>query len=255
MYIVTTQGRRSTAGATPALCYARTMDANDAAGSDACQALLSLAVHELRTPAGVVHGYLHMLQRIAPGALDERQRRMVDEAERSCARLVGIIAEIAEVAKLDAGTVSVARQPLDLFELVEAAASRTAEGADRGVRFAAAGDKAGARMTGDPARLQDAFAAVFRALLRERVHACSVVAHRRIDARDAARSAIIVVAAADDVEAAGAADRGPFDDRRSGLGFSLVVAARVLAAHGGRLSSPTGPLGRGAAIIEFRLPD
>jgi len=254
MYIVTTQGRRSTAGATPALCYARTMDANDAAGRDACQSLLSLAVHELRTPAGVVHGYLHMLQRIAPGALDERQRRMVDEAERSCARLVGIIAEIAEVAKLDAGTVSVAQQPLDLFELVESAASHLQEGADRGVRFAAAGDGAGALMTGDANRLKDALAAVFRALLRERAHPCSIVADRRLVSRDGRRSAVIVVAADDAVEAAATADRGPFDDRRHGLGFSLVIAARVFAAHGGRLSSPTGPLDRTAAVIEFPLP-
>src|SRR5918912_1241470 len=49
--------------------------------------LLSLAVHELRTPASVVGGYLRMLQRDTEPAMSERQRRMIDEAEKSCQRL------------------------------------------------------------------------------------------------------------------------------------------------------------------------
>src|SRR2546426_7206730 len=54
--------------------------------------LLSLAVHEFRTPASVVGGYLRMLQRDGETALTERQRKMVDEAEKSCGRLVALIA-------------------------------------------------------------------------------------------------------------------------------------------------------------------
>ena len=87
------------AEASPALCYPRPMDPRDADGRDTCAPLLSLAVHELRTPAGVVHGYLHMLQQIAAATLDERQRRMVDEAERSCGRLIAIVGEIGELAR------------------------------------------------------------------------------------------------------------------------------------------------------------
>ena len=65
--------------------------------------LLSLAVHELRTPASVVGGYLRMLQRDTETPLSDRQRKMVDEAEKSCARLVALIAELSEVGKIDAG--------------------------------------------------------------------------------------------------------------------------------------------------------
>ena len=45
--------------------------------------LLGLAVHEFRTPASVVGGYLRMLQRDTAGALNDHQRKMVDEAEKS----------------------------------------------------------------------------------------------------------------------------------------------------------------------------
>src|SRR5689334_9027221 len=80
--------------------------------------LLSLAVHEFRTPASVVGGYLRMLQRDSDPPLSERQRRMVDEAEKSCARLVAIVAELSDIGKLDGGAMSLGRQPLDLFSLV-----------------------------------------------------------------------------------------------------------------------------------------
>ena len=50
--------------------------------------LLALAVHEFRTPVSVVGGYLRMLQRDSDSPLADRHRKMVEEAERSCARIV-----------------------------------------------------------------------------------------------------------------------------------------------------------------------
>src|SRR5436190_22311816 len=81
--------------------------------------LLSLAVHELRTPASVVGGYLRMLQRDSDPPLADRQRRMIDEADKSCARLVALIAELSEVSRLDSGVTTLVREPVDLFPLVE----------------------------------------------------------------------------------------------------------------------------------------
>ena len=48
---------------------------------------MSLAVHELRTPVTVVAGYLRMLIREQGGPLNEKQKKMLEEAERSCARI------------------------------------------------------------------------------------------------------------------------------------------------------------------------
>ena len=71
--------------------------------------LLSLAVHEFRTPARVVGGYLRMLQRDSDQPLSDRQRKMIDEAEKSCARLVALIAELSEISKLDVATATASR--------------------------------------------------------------------------------------------------------------------------------------------------
>ena len=81
--------------------------------------LLSLAVHEFRTPASVVSGYLRMLQRDADAVLNERQHKMIEEAAKSCGRIVELVAEMSEISKLDSASVTIKREDLDLFQLLQ----------------------------------------------------------------------------------------------------------------------------------------
>jgi signal transduction histidine kinase len=204
--------------------------------------LLSLAVHEVRTPASVVSGYLRMLQRDTDPNLSDRQRKMIDEAEKSCARLVAIVAELSDVAKLDAGLVKLAQRPTDAFTLVAEVAGLVHEARDREVLFEARGHAEGATLSGDPARLRSAFDAIFRAILREKPGHCQVVAERRIDTIDGQRCAIVIVADEASVQAAYDREPGPFDEKRGGMGLALPLARRVIEGHGGRIWAPT-PLG------------
>ena len=219
--------------------------------------LVSLAVHEFRTPASVVGGYLRMLQRDSDPPLSERQRRMVDEAEKSCARLVAIVAELSELGKLDSGALALARQPLDLFALISEVAELVHEASDREVRLEARGSCSGAPLVGDAPRLRAAFAAIFRAILREKAGPALVIADRRIDTRGEASAAVVIVAESESVQAAYERDAGPFDDRRGGLGLALPLARRVIEGHGGRIWSPRGDetLARGAAIVSLPVTE
>lgn len=221
---------------------------------DAAQ-LISLAVHELRTPASVVGGYLRMLLRDPAHPLGERQRKMVEEAERSCARLTAIVAELSEVGKLDSGAIQLARAPLDLFALAGEVASSVHEAADRGVHLELRGEAAGAPLVGDATRLRAAIDAIFRAILREQPGEATVVADRRRAGAGPDASAVIVVAPAADVQTAYDAPPAPFDDRRGGLGLALPLARRVIEGHGGRLWAPGGRDGRGAALISLPLTE
>jgi signal transduction histidine kinase len=76
--------------------------------------LLSLAVHELRTPMTVVAGYIRMLLKDRAGPVTDQQRRLLEEAEKSCTRLSALIAEMSEVGALDKGTATFNRSSLDL---------------------------------------------------------------------------------------------------------------------------------------------
>jgi len=214
--------------------------------------LLSLAVHEFRTPASVVGGYLRMLVR--DPELNERQRKMIEEAEKSCARLVGIVAELSDIGKLDSGAIALARQPLDFFSLAQEVAELVHEGKEREVQLVVRGGGAKAPIVGDETRLRQALDAIFRAILREKAGPVTVVADRRLDVRDSRRSAVLVVADEPNVSAAYDALPGVFDDKRGGLGLALPLARRVIAGLGGDLWSPAEPESLTRSAIVVRMP-
>lgn len=222
--------------------------------------LISLAVHEFRTPASVVGGYLRLLQRDADQPLSDRQRKMVEEAEKSCARLVALIAEMSDIGKLDAGLITVARQPIDLFSLVGDVAEHVHEAQDRDVHLTVGGDTGSAEIAGDATRLRAAFDAVFRAILREKAGPAAVVAERRRSQIDGRPHAVIVVSDAASVQDAYGRPHGVFNEKRGGLGLALPLARRIFEAHGGRIWSPQAnppdaddALARGSAVVALPM--
>ncbi|HYM25480.1 MAG TPA: HAMP domain-containing sensor histidine kinase [Vicinamibacterales bacterium] len=218
-------------------------------------------MHEFRTPASVVGGYLRMLQRDGE-ALSDRHRKMIEEAEKSCARLVGIIAELSDIGKLDSGALILNRERLDLFALVSDVAEHVQEGRDREVQVNVRGE-ASAEMTGDAKRLRDAFSAVLRAILREKGGPTLVVVDRRRTVVDGRTCAVVVVADENSVQTAYERERSVFDERRGGLGLALPLARRVIEGHGGALWSPGAPgssadgeaRARGSAIVRIPLTE
>ena len=88
---------------------------------------MSLAVHELRTPVTVVCGYLRMLLKEHGGPLTDKQRKMLQEAERSCERIGALVAEMSDLGKLESRELPVARQEVDMAALREARRSSTNE--------------------------------------------------------------------------------------------------------------------------------
>src|SRR6266446_3336817 len=91
---------------------------------------ISLAVHELRTPVTVVCGYLRMVLKEQGGPLTDKQKKMLQEAERSCERLGALVAEMSDLGKLESNELSIARHEIDLPALVVEVASNMHEGKD-----------------------------------------------------------------------------------------------------------------------------
>lgn len=214
---------------------------------------MSLAVHELRTPVTVVAGYLRMLLREQAGPLNEKQRKMLEEADRSCGRLGALVAEMSELGKLEGKQVAMGRQEIDVSALVAELASDMHEGSDRGVtlRVRGAGPVV---VTGDRARIAAALKALMHSALRERgepgviIVECTAVTGNPgwgvVAIGDEAVVASLTRAASAPPEA--------FDEWRGGLGLALPVARRVIEAHGGALWSADGDHARAAAAV--RLP-
>jgi len=203
--------------------------------------LLSLASHELRTPVSVVSGYLRMLLR--DDTLSERQKKMVDEADKACAKLVGIITELSDVGKLDDGRTTMLAEGLDLSALLKEIAEAADEAADRDVTLSLEGCDRHIPMRGDRAHLRLAFSSLVRAVLREQVDGTVVVMKVEVLGGDA----LIVIGRDDVVHHVARSPEAEFDDQRGGLGLALPIARRVIEGHHGRIWSPADADGAATA--------
>ena len=63
--------------------------------------ILSLSVHEFRTPMTVVAGYIRMLLKDRAGPLSDQQRNLLEQAEKSCARLTALLTEVSDLSNLE----------------------------------------------------------------------------------------------------------------------------------------------------------
>lgn len=81
--------------------------------------LLSLASHQLRTPATGVKQYVGMVLQGFAGKVPKSQKELLEKAYASNDRQLTIINEILHLAKIDSGRIVLARQDADINELVE----------------------------------------------------------------------------------------------------------------------------------------
>jgi K+-sensing histidine kinase KdpD len=216
---------------------------------------MSLAVHELRTPVTVVAGYLRMLLREQGGPLSEKQRKMLEEADRSCSRIGAIVAEMSELGRLVSNDFAPGRDDVDLAALAAELASDMHEGDDRGVRVEARGPGQPLIVKGDRARLAATVGALMRAAVRERGEPGVIVAECCITTDTNPQWAVLAVAPEPMLRSLADAARGtppPFDEWRGGLGLALPVGRRVVEALGGAMWSAAGDQPRGGAAL--RLP-
>jgi len=210
--------------------------------------VLSLSVHEFRTPMTVVSGYIRMLLKDRAGALTDQQRRLLEEAEKACGRLSGLVAEMSELSNLEAGTLPFNRSSADLRAILREAVAELPPLPDREIAVAVETGEGPAAITADPVRLKNALAAVTASLRRELIGDEPLIIRERKDASgyevlfgDSATIAAL------EAEPNGA--RGVFDEWRGGVGLSLMVARRVLAAHDAEIFGAPGGHKAGARIL------
>lgn len=215
--------------------------------------LISLAVHELRTPTSVINGYVRMLMGEKLGPLTEMQRKVLSEAEKSCARLSVLLGELSELSKFDGDSIPLQRQQVDIIDLVDAAARDVVARAEREVRVDIRGPAANAIVEGDLTRLRAAFTAIFHVVVREAVDSPTLLIEHHVHAEGVARA--VVIAAAGDATAIRLLDAEPgrasLDEGRGGAGLGLPLARLVIEAHGGTAWSPSG---KRQPAIGVRLP-
>jgi signal transduction histidine kinase len=216
---------------------------------------MALAVHELRTPVTVVCGYLRMVLKEHGGPLTDKQRKMLQEAERSCERIGALVAEMSDLGKLESRELPVARQEIDMAALAAELASTMHEAEDRGVQLSVRIPNRPVMVTGERARLAAVITTLLHATLRERGEPGVVVAECSVISDTAPAWAVLAVGDEATLPPLIQAARGTppfFDEWRGGLGLALPVARLVVEALGGALWSAPGEHPRAGSAL--RLP-
>ena len=78
---------------------------------------VATASHELRSPLTSIKGFVELLQR-SPESMSERQREFVDIILKSTDRLVELVNDLLDVARIEAQHVEINRRPIDVGEVV-----------------------------------------------------------------------------------------------------------------------------------------
>ncbi len=80
---------------------------------------VSTVSHELRTPLTSIRGSLTLMSVGALGALNEQMKKVVTIAERNTIRLIGLINDILDIEKLQAGKLDMAFDNVDIRSVLE----------------------------------------------------------------------------------------------------------------------------------------
>jgi signal transduction histidine kinase len=202
-----------------------------------------------------------MLLREQAGPLNEKQKKMLEEADRSCSRLGALVAEMSDFGKLEGGEIRFAEQNFDLAALAEELASGLHDGEDRGVYLESRAMPVGRKevgvkeiwVKGDRTRIAAAMKALMLSSLRERVEPGVLLVRCSATVGQPAWAVLAIgdEASLPELERAASAPPSEFDEWRGGLGLALPVARRIIDAHGGAVWS-AGANAR--ATSAFRLP-
>jgi PAS domain S-box-containing protein len=81
---------------------------------------LAAMSHELRTPLNAIGGYAELLKMGVRGEVNEQQKEDLERIVMSQRHLLGIINDLLNFSRIEAGKISYAVEPVDLTEVLEA---------------------------------------------------------------------------------------------------------------------------------------
>ncbi|HAT71739.1 MAG TPA: hypothetical protein DCS63_02865 [Elusimicrobia bacterium] len=73
--------------------------------------------HDLRNPMGAIKGFVEFMIKEIPGPVNEAQKKMLISIDRASFRLLGMINNILDVAKMEAGKMEIKPAPVNLREV------------------------------------------------------------------------------------------------------------------------------------------
>ncbi|HET7092285.1 MAG TPA: HAMP domain-containing sensor histidine kinase, partial [Thermomicrobiales bacterium] len=215
-----------------------------------------MTAHELRTPLTAIRGYIHLLRAEAQPTLSSEQQEDFDIVESNIDRLVVLVNELLDLARIEAGSLRLTIEPTALGPVVAAALRSLAPqpAPETPIEVALPPDLPPA--AADPDRL-------LQVLLNVIGNAVKFTERGSISISARARDDWVEIAIADTgIGIAPEALPHIFDEFRQGddsthrrfggAGLGLSIAKKLVDLHGGAISARNAP--GGGAVFTIRLP-
>jgi signal transduction histidine kinase len=220
---------------------------------------VAIAAHEIRGPLATIRLYADLMQSGGAGELDVASASAVSAIQSAASRLSSITSDLMDAALLERGLLTMDIGEVWVGTLVEDAvrdADILARSVGRRVEFV--GELPDALIPGDRVRLRQVLDNVLSNAVKYSPTGSTVT----VQADESAEWVEIEVA--DVGRGIPADDRGrlfslfgrvDFGESRGavGLGLGLAISARILEAHGGRITYRENPMGVGS-VFTVRLP-
>ena len=192
----------------------------------AIAALLSLTSHELRHPTGIVRGYLRTLDH--DPTLGQRARKVIGEATLAADRMVALLDEIGELARLHDNAVPLTLKSLSVRSILNQAVQAVELPASHDVELDVVAP-VDVRRRLDEARMRTVFCNLIAVLARAQTGAAT------IDLRLTRTKSSAYVWVTPRTLLRGKIIDQPIDVTRGGFGMVLPIAEAIVNAHGGKL--------------------
>jgi signal transduction histidine kinase len=217
--------------------------------------LVATVAHEFRTPLTGLQMAIHMCAEGAAGPLTQQQAELMAGARNDCERLHGIIDEILDLSRIQAGGVTVHACAVDARVLAsDAVAKLRASAQAAGLELSVEIPAEEVPVLADPERIEIVLANLVGNAMRHSPAAGRIVAAVK------ATGTLARIEVRDGGEGIPEAYRERIFDRffqaptgkRGSLGLGLYISREIVHAHGGTIDVETAP-GRGSTFW-FTLP-
>lgn len=217
---------------------------------------LAMLAHELRNPLAPLLHTIHLLRR---GEVNPETMKRYELMERQTQRLVHLVDELLDVARISRGLIDLKRQRVDLRQLLTDAANEAGSRIEQSRHtLSLIAPEAPLIVDGDPMRLEQVIANLLEnavkytpaggrialALQEERGEAVLSVRDTGIGLAPEMLERIFELFTQVD---------STLSRSGGGLGLGLTVVRRLLELHGGRIEAHSAGLGHGSEFI-VRLP-
>ena len=237
------------------------------AANAAKSSFLATMSHEIRTPINAIMGYTELLEMGLSGPLSDRQRLQLARVRASSVHLLGLVNDVLDLAKVEAGRLRVERERASAAASVRGALTLVQPQADmRGIHLVDVCDAAAdARYLGDPQRVEQILVNLLSNAVRftepgGRVTVtCELADEPPADAQLPAGTGCVCALRVEDTgigiePAALDAVFEPFVQvesghtrTREGSGLGLAISRRLARLMGGDLTAESAP-GRGSTF-------